>query len=474
MRCPRIRFLSLVFFLAVFLGIRAAYAAMPAPAGNQVYSYPPTGDPLVSPEPSEARPMGVGPIAVGGNVLDFAVDLGPFQAPVDIYLALYAPALGSSSFYLLTGQNRLQPLSSGFEPWKSGVQQVSEMPFGNLSFSQLPSGRYTFYLAVTEPGSLDHFYLWDTYVDVEGGQIFLPRDDAVHANPVEWWYWTGHLTDSSGCEYGFEEVFFLLNLTGSNYVMAHHAITDICSGTYTYDVRIGRGSVENIQNGFLLVSGNWSAFGGDGHDALHGEVGSYAMDLDLISEKPPVLHFGDGYEAFDFGGFTYYYSRPRMSAKGTLAVNGEALPVTGSAWFDHQWGDLFKAVELGWEWFGIQLDDGKEIMLFVFKGVDGEPVLAGTIEDADGNAQELKSSEFAIAPLGEWTSPVTECTYPSGWAISVAGLSLTVTPVVDDQEIPYPITYWEGDATVTGDMSGQAYVELSRYCQTPITLSPPN
>ena len=129
---------------------------------------------------------------------------------------------------------------------------------------------------------------------------------------------------------------------------------------------------------------------------------------------------------------------------------------------------------MGWEWFGIQLDDGKEIMLFVFNGVDGKPFLAGTIEDVDGNARELKAGDFTISPLGEWTSPVTGCTYPSGWAISVSGLSLTVTPVQDDQEIPYPITYWEGDAIVTGDMSGRAYVELARYCQTPITRCPPN
>ena len=460
------RFLALIFFSPVFINIQIAYAVMPTPDGEQAYSYPPARDPVLSPEPSKARPMGVGPIAVGGNALDFTVELEPFQAPVDIYLAISAPAPDSSSLYLLTGQNRFQPLSSGLEPWKSGVLEVSEAPFGNLSFCQLASGRYTFYLVVTEPGNLEHFYLWETYVDIEGAQIFLPRDDAAHTAPVEWWYWTGHLVDSSGCEYGFEEVFFHLNLPGSDSVMAHQAITDICSGTFTYDVRIKKGPIEEVQNGFFLVSDNWSASGGNGHDVLHGEVGSYVMDLDLISEKPPVLHFGDGYEAFDFGGFTYYYSRPRMSAKGTLAVNGKVLPVTGSAWFDHQWGDLFNAVELGWEWFGIQLDDGKEIMLFVFKGVDGKPFLTGTIEDVDGNARELKAGDFTISPLGEWTSPVTDCTYPSGWAISVSGLSITVTPVQNDQEIPYPITYWEGDAIVAGDVSGRAYVELARYCQT--------
>ena len=114
MRGPIFRFLSLFFLFAVFFRIQASYAAMPSPTGQQAYAYPPTSDPVVSPEPSEAKPMGVGPIAVGGNVLDFAVHLDSFQAPVDVYLALDAPALGSGALYLLTGENRLQPLSASF------------------------------------------------------------------------------------------------------------------------------------------------------------------------------------------------------------------------------------------------------------------------------------------------------------------------------------------------------------------------
>lgn len=33
--------------------------------------------------------------------------------------------------------------------------------------------------------------------------VELPRDDAAHPAPIEWWYYTGHLEAESGEEVGF-------------------------------------------------------------------------------------------------------------------------------------------------------------------------------------------------------------------------------------------------------------------------------
>jgi predicted secreted hydrolase len=183
--------------------------------------------------------------------------------------------------------------------------------------------------------------------------------------------------------------------------------------------------------------------------------------------KAPVLQHGDGYTDYSFGGNTYYYSRERMAATGTIVAGGETLPVTGLAWFDHQYGDLDTAIDTGWDWFAIQLDDQREIMLYVVRPASGDTLVGGSISDPRCVTTEIGPSDFEITPLGSWTRPGSSppCTYPSGWTVRAGGLNLTVTPVLDDQELDTAvIDYWEGAATVSGDATGRAYVELTGYC----------
>ena len=154
-----------------------------------------------------------------------------------------------------------------------------------------------------------------------------------------------------------------------------------------------------------------------------------------------------------------------MAARGTLVIDGEPLQVSGTAWFDHQWGELAPAINTGWDWFAIQLDDDREIMLFIVRVDGGEALVGGSYTDAACESTEIGPDELEVTPLGEWTSPHTGCTYPAGWAVTVPDLELTVTPVMEDQEIDAKVvTYWEGLAEVSGDATGRAYVELSGYC----------
>ena len=60
--------------------------------------------------------------------------------------------------------------------------------------------------------------------------VELPRDDAVHDTPVEWWYWTGHLEDEAGGRYGFQVTFFLFGASGQRASLANVAITDVETG----------------------------------------------------------------------------------------------------------------------------------------------------------------------------------------------------------------------------------------------------
>ncbi len=299
--------------------------------------------------------------------------------------------------------------------------------------------------------------------------INLPVDEMPHSEAEEWWYWTGHLQTQQGRWFGFEQTIFLVQMRGMTMQMAHHAITDIEDSTFHHTVKTLFGVPSPPDSGFNWNVNGLTAKGSGGTDYLHGEVDNYVLDLKLEAKKPVVFQHGDGYSDYSFGGYTYYYSYERMAAEGTLKVGDEALTVTGSGWFDHQWGDLTTVARLGWDWFAIQLDDNREIMLFNVNATekdDGDILVGGSHADAQCQVSEIHADEVEITPLGEWTSPHTDCTYPQGWNVRVGDLKLTVTPVMADQEVQVgPQTYWEGAALVSGDATGRAYVELAGYCQ---------
>jgi predicted secreted hydrolase len=302
--------------------------------------------------------------------------------------------------------------------------------------------------------------------EVPPGKVALPADDGAHPQPVEWWYWTGHLKADDGRWFGFEEVFFRGKFKGIPSKMAHLAVTDVSAGAFHHGAVTGLGDLVAPAGGFDLALGGLGAIGGGGHDHLHGKVDGYELDLDLRALKAPVLQHGTGYTDYPFGGNTYYYSRERMAAAGTLLVDGARRKVSGTAWFDHQYGDLFKTAQIGWDWYAIQLDDHREIMLFVVRDPAGPVLVGGSLSGPGCEQTELRG--YQITPLGTWVSPHTGCSYPMGWRVEVAGTTLELTPVLQDQELftTHPI-YWEGAATVSGGATGRAYVELTGYCKKP-------
>jgi len=297
------------------------------------------------------------------------------------------------------------------------------------------------------------------------GDVSLPADDAPHGEKVEWWYWTGHLRDEQGNWYGFEQAFFQMQIAGVyNAHSVHVALTDVTADTFDFDVVYADGVYPVTEGSFDLASSGQTAKGGNGHDTLSAAFDDQGFALSLTSTKAPVLQHGDGYHDYDVGGYTWYYSRERMAATGTVTVGGEQRPVTGEAWFDHQWGDLLATSTEGWDWFALQLDDGREIMLFLVNGADD--VIGGSITDDGCHTREIAPDELTVTAHGEWTSPASGCTYPMGWDVTIGDETFVITPVREDQELPNSFkTYWEGASVVSGAATGRAYVELNGYCE---------
>ena len=145
-----------------------ATPTLPLPTSPASFSYPETISPLISSLPSEARPVGVGTAAAGGDYVSIQINTCRFSGAADIYFGLYMPAIDPDNIYILTSDDRLRPLSEvGLVPWKAGKEgAITESLFGDIPIWDLPAGKYTVYLMVTPAGDPIQYYRWATTFDI--------------------------------------------------------------------------------------------------------------------------------------------------------------------------------------------------------------------------------------------------------------------------------------------------------------------
>jgi predicted secreted hydrolase len=331
--------------------------------------------------------------------------------------------------------------------------------------------------------------------------IAFPADHGPHPGfRTEWWYWTGHLRaparDGSARRFGFQLTFFRTALAPSvaprrslwgarDVYMAHFALTDVTGGRFHARDRWGRAALDlagATARPLRVWLGDWTAEGAapDGLPIrLRAGDDDVRIDLTLASGKPPVLHGERGLsrKSDEPGNASYYYSLTRMPAKGEVRLDGRAFPVEGVAWMDREWSTSALGPDLaGWDWFALQLDDGRELMLYRLRRKDGgiAPASQGTLVAADGAARGLGRDEVEVVALDHWTSPRGGRPYPARWRIRVpaGALDLTVTPLLADQELDLAVRYWEGAVRVEGTadgrpLGGAGYVELVGYAAVP-------
>ncbi len=325
-------------------------------------------------------------------------------------------------------------------------------------------------------------------------EISLPRDDAAHRAPIEWWYYTANI-EAEGRAYGLELTFFkaytpprykLLRFLPAfwlieNAYVAHFAITDIAANKFIKGERAdfwGYRAGSSAQDLNVFVA-DWTverAADGISHRIRAAQDG-YVIDLLLTPQKPAALHGQPpGIQSMGPAGTSYYLSYTRMSVSGTLKTNCklfgcETQGVTGQAWNDHQWGDFDLADLAGWDWFSLQLDNNTELMLYLLREPSGRySEMTGTYINSSGKTTILAATDFVLSPSGKtWQSPETGAIYPMGWRIELPryGLDLLLEPVLLNQEMDTRastgIVYWEGAITVSGSRSGVGYVELTNY-----------
>jgi predicted secreted hydrolase len=315
----------------------------------------------------------------------------------------------------------------------------------------------------------------------EPATLVFPRDHGAHPETaVEWWYYTGHLTGEGRLAYGFQLTFFRVR----DLYLAHFAWTDVARGEFRYaeKVHLGLPGIAGASaRGLDVFNEDWSAREGEGGlvrlRAESPEIGE--LMLTLRPAKPPVLNGPGGISRKGPGPeeFSHYVSITRLSASGSLGRDGRRQDLSGTAWFDHEWGPgVLPAGAAGWDWFALQLSDGSDLMLYRIRLADGRAsdFSSGIWVPRDGPARPILWKDVALGEHSIWTSPRTRARYPAAWSLSVRsiGLEATITPFVSDQELSTEkstgVTYWEGACRVAGKLGGRpidgrAYVELTGY-----------
>jgi len=202
----------------------------------------------------------------------------------------------------------------------------------------------------------------------------------------------------------------------------------------------------------------------------------FTLDLAFDTNRPPLLQGANGLSRKGPGELqaSYYYSRPALEVSGTIERGKGAEPVTGSAWLDHEWSSEYLAAGAsGWDWVGINLDDGGALMAFRMRAKDGSVLYAGGKRmRPDGSSEAYGPGDIEFAPLRTWRSPRSGTAYPVALRVRAGNTAWRIEPLFDDQELDSRAStatiYWEGAVRVVAEQggtapSGKGYLELTGY-----------
>ena len=322
---------------------------------------------------------------------------------------------------------------------------------------------------------------------VPGRPLAFPRDSGSHPEfRNEWWYITGWLRDGRGTAYGVQVTFFrnrprVAEANASRFaarqlLFAHAAIADPALGRLRHDQRAARegfGLAEAAEASTDVRIGDWSLALTDGAYVARIEAREFRLDLRFARNQPVLLEGESGFSRKDENraNASYYYSEPQLAVTGAIEINGKRVEVTGTAWLDHEWSsEVLSPRASGWDWTGINFDDGGALMAFRIRDRSGGALWAGgAFRASDGRVRGFAPPEVAFAPERRWRSTRTGIEYPVAMRLHAGELDWTLAPLMDDQELDSRAStgtiYWEGAvrALQAGREVGRGYLELTGY-----------
>lgn len=333
----------------------------------------------------------------------------------------------------------------------------------------------------------------------------FPNDHWSHAGfRTEWWYVTGHLAarDDPARHFGYQFTLFRVGLvpeppasvsqwmTG-DLIMGHASVTDLYGKCHVFSEVLHRAIP--LLGGFGVPGDSVIAWvrAPAGTDSvwkilsapegfafsMRDAAQQIAFSLSVSPTKPLVLHGPNGYsrKGRQPTSASQYYSFTRLETSGTLELGGQKWEVTGQSWLDREFGsNQLDQNQVGWDWFSLQLVDGREVMLYHLRDVEGKVDFGrGTLVEADGRVRPLAPDQWQLQSLATWRSAETEAEYPVAWRLELpaAGLQLRIEALLPAQENVSRraggLHYWEGAVQIWpargGESLGRGYVEMTGY-----------
>jgi predicted secreted hydrolase len=318
-------------------------------------------------------------------------------------------------------------------------------------------------------------------------QLVFPKDLGAHPGfRTEWWYVTGWLQQPDGKPLGFQVTFFRSATehdTGNpskfaprQLIIAHAALSDPQNGKLLHDqksAREGFGLAYAKENDTDVKLDQWRFVRRDGHYEAQIPGRDFNLQLSLSPTQPIMLQGDKGFSRKGPrpGQASHYYSEPHLKVTGTVSRAGLDVTVTGTAWLDHEWSTSYLDPNAaGWDWTGLNFDDGSAMMAFRIRGKDGSTVWAhASVRDQSGRMTGYGPENVEFIPQRRWRSPRTNAEYPVALTLKVGDQSWDLSPLQDDQELDSRQStgsvYWEGAITAgqNGKRSGLGYLELTGY-----------
>jgi predicted secreted hydrolase len=330
--------------------------------------------------------------------------------------------------------------------------------------------------------------------------LAFPRDHGAHNDfDIEWWYATGWLqrdtASSDTPAFGFQLTFFRSRtgvaqqidsrFAAKQLLFAHAALSNVAAKRLVHAERIARWSGDEaapraaaLQADTRVHIGDWRfERSATRYDAKLGDDNAgFAFDLALAPTQPLLLQGDHGLSRKGPrpDNASHYYSQVQLDVTGRLTLAArERVPVRGKAWLDHEWsGSFMPAGAVGWDWIGINLDDGGALTAFRLRDARGAVVWSGGSHRTAGGALRIFNDGDAVfEPLQTWTSAATRATYPVRWRLHCPAGEFEVQALFEAQELDSRSStgsvYWEGlsalKRTTDGMRVGWGYLEMTGY-----------
>jgi predicted secreted hydrolase len=274
-------------------------------------------------------------------------------------------------------------------------------------------------------------------------------------------------------------------------LFAHAALSEPAAGRHEHDERIARWSGDPAASSLARAAlhdadlrlFDWTLrrqpTGSGPLDArwdARFSTGQHRLQLRLARTQPVLLQGEAGWsrKGPQPQQASYYYSQPQLQAGGRLTLQGQSFEVAGRAWLDHEWSEeLLHPDAVGWDWIGMNLEDGSALTAFRLRRADGSALWdGGSWRAVGGEVQAFEAGRTVFTPVRYWVSPLSGARYPVQWEVTCPAGRYTVRALIDTQELDSRTStgaiYWEGLSELTdsrGQVLGRGYLEMTGYAQ---------